>query len=378
MGYRVAMVGACPFPAPLGSQILLRDTAMALRDRGHEVHLVVYGYGVGAEPEGLLVHRCVGLPGVRKIASGPTVLKPVFDAALMSTLRRVVRRYQIELVHAHNYEGLLVALAAGKRPILYQAHNAMADELPYFLRPRPLARAFGRFLDRRFPRRADHILVPHHPLAAYLVACGCVPAKIWVLPPSCDAAAFPDRATAADPLPAVLYTGNLDPYQNLGFLVEVMRRVREARPNARLRVATPSRGALDEAEMVVTPDLDSLCHELAEDVVVVCPRVSWSGFPIKLLNAMAAARPVVACRSSAYLITPGHDGLIVDDNDVEGCCRAILRLLNDSELRGRLGSNARASIQARHDPRAYAAAIELLYDKLLGRARQGQNSPSNY
>ena len=118
--HRVAMVAACPYPVPQGSQVLLRDTALALHDRGHDVHLVVYGYGIGENHTGLPIHRCRHVPGARKTAAGPSLAKPVLDVALAATLRRVVRTHHLDVVHAHNYEGLLVALAAHTRPIVYQ------------------------------------------------------------------------------------------------------------------------------------------------------------------------------------------------------------------------------------------------------------------
>ncbi len=69
MSLRIAMVGACPYPVPQGSQVFLRDTARGLRARGHDVHLVVYGYGVGEDTSGLPLHRCARIPGARKTAA---------------------------------------------------------------------------------------------------------------------------------------------------------------------------------------------------------------------------------------------------------------------------------------------------------------------
>ena len=55
---RVAMVAACPFPSLRGSQVLIRDLAQSLADRGHEVHLVTYPEGESlAAVRGIRVHR---------------------------------------------------------------------------------------------------------------------------------------------------------------------------------------------------------------------------------------------------------------------------------------------------------------------------------
>src|SRR5690606_13121831 len=114
--YRIAMVAAKPFPVPQGSQVLVRQTAELVQSLGHEVHVVVYGYGAGETPAGLRVHRSTNVPGGRKTLAGPSWAKPFQDGAMVRILRRVIREHGIDIVHAHNYEGLLVALVAGHRP----------------------------------------------------------------------------------------------------------------------------------------------------------------------------------------------------------------------------------------------------------------------
>ncbi|MBN2311559.1 MAG: glycosyltransferase family 4 protein [Candidatus Hydrogenedentes bacterium] len=380
MTLRIAVVGACPYPVPQGSQVFLRDTASALRDRGHEVHLVVYAFGrVGEEGDGLAVHRCANLPLGRRTAAGPSLAKPAYDAALVRTLRRVVREHRIDAVYAHNYEGLAVALAARARPVVYQAHNAMADELPYYFRWKWAAGRFGGRLDRWLPRRADRVIAPHAALAEYLLACGCRPARVSVIAPAVDTAAFEPPCYGDEPAP-VLYTGNLDGYQNLGLLAEAMGRLRARVPEARLIVATAADGGtartrFPEAEIVATPDFASVRRVLATDAVVACPRVSWSGYPIKLLNAMAAGRPAVACRSAAHPLDDDATGLVVDDGDAEGFAEALARLVTERGLRERLGRAAREAAGARHDPAAAGAALEGVIASACGASEGRRGAP---
>lgn len=362
MTWRVAMVGACPYPVPQGSQVLLRDTARALHEAGHTVHLVVYGHGAGEVDDDFPVHRCRNVPGYRKTSAGPSIAKPLADAFLISTLKTVVREESIEIVHAHNYEGLLVALAARVRPVVYHAHNAMADELPWYFSGRRAARRFGAWLDRTVPKRADRIVVPHQALAEYLISKGCSAEKVSVIPPARVVTDF-EEPVYADAPAEVLYTGNLDAYQNLAFLKRAMDIVKATEPEARLVVATATENAapVRGAEVLRTPDLASLREVLARDVIVACPRVSWSGYPIKILNAMAAGRPVVACRSASGPITYGIDGVTVPDGDAEAFAEAILRLRFDRRLRECLGTAARETIRTLHKPALLARRLERVY-----------------
>jgi glycosyltransferase involved in cell wall biosynthesis len=364
MKLRVALVGACPYPVPQGSQIFLRDNALALKARGHDVRLVVYGYGVGRDHSGLPIHRCRRIPGEGKTKAGPSFRKPLQDLALAKTLRDVVRNERVDVVIAHNYEALLVGLLAGKRPLIYHAHNAMSDELPYYFSDSAMASRLGRWLDRSFPRRADRVIVPHRRLAGHLIVRGCDHTKVSIIPPPINVRDFePSEAGAA--LPPVLYTGNLDAYQNLGLLFAAMEQVRKRIPEARLQIATSEQAAYPDAEVVSVRGFDSLHRLLSEDSILAMPRVSWSGYPIKLLNAMAAGKAIVACRSAAYPLTDGADGLIVPDNDVSAFADALYDLLTDVKRRQELGRAARQTAERYHEPQSVGEQLEAVVSTAL-------------
>lgn len=368
MTLRIAMVGACPYPVPQGSQVFLRDNALALKERGHEVHLVVYGFGLGRDHSGLYIHRGRRFPGDSRTDAGPSFAKPLLDLDLVFKLREIVDHHKIDVVYAHNYEALLVALLAGKRPLIYHAHNAMSDELPYYFRYKAIPERFGRWLDKTFPRRADRIVVPHRRLAGHLIVRGCDHTKITVVPPPVDADLFEPAKVGTD-TPAVLYTGNLDTYQNLGLLFAAMKHVRRRVKDARLIVATNQEAEIPDAEIVKTLGFDALPRLLAQDSIFVVPRVSWSGYPVKLLNAMAAGKAIVACASAAYPVTHEENGLVVADNDEKAFADAILRLMGDPKLRAELGKKARATVLAHNRPEQTAEELEAVAVRLLEEGR---------
>lgn len=370
MTLRIALVGAFPYPVPQGSQIFLRDNALALKARGHEVHLVVYSYGQGRDQSGLTIHRCRHIPGEGKTAAGPSLAKPFQDLALAKKLREVVARHRIDAVIAHNYEALLVGLAAGKRPLIYHAHNAMSDELPYYFRWPLWPAKLGRWLDRTFPRRADRVIVPHQRLAGHLVVRGCDHTKISVVPPPLRASDFTPCEVGGG-LPPVLYTGNLDAYQNLGLLFASMERVRKRFPEARLLIATAESAEFPDAEVVSVKGFDALHRVLAADSVLALPRVSWSGYPVKILNAMAAGKAIVACRSAAYPLTDGVDGLVVEDDNPRYFAEALIALMTDAKLRKRLGVAARAKVEQEHQPEVVGEALERIVTEALDRRSGG-------
>ena len=106
--------------------------------------------------------------------------------------------------------------------------------------------------------------------------------------------------------------------------------------------------------------------------IFVFPPIWEEGFGIPPIEAMAAGIPIVASRSGALpeTVTEGETGFLVEKNDPEALAERILRLLNDDDLREKMGRAARR--------RALAIfAWERAADLLEARYRQLSREPSN-
>lgn len=71
------------------------------------------------------------------------------------------------------------------------------------------------------------------------------------------------------------------------------------------------------------------------------------GLPIVVLEAMAAARPVVATAVGdlPLVVKEGETGRLVPPNDSQALAAALIELLNNESLAARMGTAARASVQ---------------------------------
>ena len=372
------MVAACPFPSLRGSQVLVRELAESLAAAGHQVHVVTYPTAQHLVPvERISIHR---VPKLRALWTANPFgwQKLALDFMMFFVLLRVVRRKRIEIIHAHNLEGPLLAylvrLLTGV-PVVYHAHNALSDELPYYFRgrlTRAVARRAARVLDARVGRWADHSIALSDRLASFLAVRGAA-ARVSVIPPAVAVTAA--RETPARPasgLPTIVYSGNLDRYQNLDCLLAGFERVCAAEPRARLvlllhRAADP-RVARRAAELARLPGVSvrtvatfaAAARALRDADVLVCPRSSWSGFPIKVLNYMAAGRPIVQARGSAHALEDGVSGLLFDDDDPGALAKALLRVLRDPRLAERLGAGARETLRRHYLwPRVLPAVIDV-------------------
>ncbi len=89
---------------------------------------------------------------------------------------------------------------------------------------------------------------------------------------------------------------------------------------------------------------DDMPALMAASHVVCLPTYYGEGVPLVLIEAAAAARPIVAtdapgCRE---IVRDGENGLLVPGRDVEALTAALARLIENPALRRRLGAGGRA------------------------------------
>ena len=388
--YRVAIVAACPFPTLQGSQLLIRKLAEGLRSRGHETVVVTYG---GLEGRSQSPLRRIGRRlGFRAFGSGPRAVKLVLDAALLFRLLDVIARESIDVMHAHNYEAALIGLAARRLtgvPLIYHSHNALAEELPSYFRGRTarrVARALGALADHEVPRRADHCIAICRELVGFLRARGVGADAIEMIAPGGSPEEFPhcslaDAATIRARFgfgerPLLLYTGNLDGYQNLEMLLASIAIVRRTIGDALLVLAThatprdvpPVLRRLPPAVRIVTASDFTTVRDLIQVAdLALCPRQAWSGFPMKLLNYMAAAKAVVVSAGSAKAVRHGRNGVVVEEDGPEAYAAAIIALLADPARRRRLGAAARRTVEDEYGWGRVVDQVEATYHTVVRR-----------
>jgi glycosyltransferase involved in cell wall biosynthesis len=113
-----------------------------------------------------------------------------------------------------------------------------------------------------------------------------------------------------------------------------------------------------------TPETGEIYSAL--DIVTFPNQGVGLGRPV--LEAAMYGKPVVASGSDrgAGVMIPGKTGLLLDDASPRGIASALKLLIEDEELRLRLGDSAAEHARERFEPRRNARAVEAVYDELLG------------
>ncbi len=96
------------------------------------------------------------------------------------------------------------------------------------------------------------------------------------------------------------------------------------------------------------------------------------GLPVVLMEAMAMGLPCVATRITGIpeLIRDEVDGLLVDPGDEQSLALAIQRLVDDPELRLRLGRAGRERVREKFNLRRNGAALSEVFRRRLSGDRQ--------
>lgn len=160
----------------------------------------------------------------------------------------------------------------------------------------------------------------------------------------------PAVLTNSDP-PIIAFVGGMNYQPNADaafwFIEKVLPVIRETRPDVRLRVIgrdPPSalrRLAVKSEGIEVTGTVEEVLPLLRECVMLVVPLRAGSGVRLKIMESLSAGLPIVSTRIGAegLPLEDGADLLMADD--APAFAKAVLRLLEDPELRQSLAEKGR-------------------------------------
>ncbi len=118
--------------------------------------------------------------------------------------------------------------------------------------------------------------------------------------------------------------------------------------------------------VIFTGFTDDLAPTLRASDMLVCAS-DFESFGMAHLEAMACGVPVVSTNvgGPAETVLDGETGLLVPPRDSAALAAAVRHLLNDRDLRQRMGEAGRAHVLARLDVRHYTARFEQVLTQLV-------------
>ena len=235
---------------------------------------------------------------------------------------------------------------------------------------------------------SDAIICPSRVTRDYIASLGLNRKLVTVIPNGVSPSDF-----SASPLPArgerapvLLYIGTLADWQGLDIVIKALPKILEQQP---VRLQIVGRGRSRQRKMlakqirrlgveeyvVVQPAVPH--HEIpaliASADICVAPlglndrNVTQGACPIKLLEYMAAGRPMLASNMPIVreLVREDVDALLFSPNDPDDLARQTLALLNDFELSKRLAESASQRALSKFTWHESQKKLLKVYEKLL-------------
>jgi glycosyltransferase involved in cell wall biosynthesis len=316
---------------------------------------------------------------LRRVPELGREISPVADLRTLVTLTRIVREFRPDIVHTHPAKagtlGRAAARLGGVRTLVHTYHGTVFSG--YFGRAK--SRTFLE-IERALSRITTRIVAITPGQRREIIALGIGDErKVIEIPLGLELAPFlepPDQRAARHALdlpsdvPIVAIVARLVPVKDVSLFLRAMATVPppavavvvgDGELRAQLEAESSALGLSGRCRFVGW-QRDVATVYAAADVVALTSRNE--GSPVSLIEAMTAARAVVATSVGGVpdLVQTGTNGLLVPQGDAALFGAAVRSLIADPALRSRLGANARRTAYPAYDVSRLLANVTALYD----------------
>ena len=305
-----------------------------------------------------------------------------FDRKIWPALRDLVRRREIDIVHAHDHKTDLLTWALAKRePIIpvSTAHgfagDSWSEQIYYAVEKRLLA---------RFPR----VIAVSQPIRAELIRTGSHPDRVTLINNGIDHRRFRRDRSQRDAVRRDLgfasenvvigAVGRLESEKRFDLLLDAVAELRQRYPAVILAIAGEGRLRPDLEAKIAKLGLGQAARLLGHRSDVIALHHAFDifvqssereGTPNAVLEAMALETPAVATDvgGTRELMRDGVDGLLVPRHDVAALRDAFDRVLADPAAARARAHSARARVESELSFEQRMRKVQSVYEELMSK-----------
>jgi glycosyltransferase involved in cell wall biosynthesis len=323
-----------------------------------------------AETAGIEVH-CLTM------ADGEQAMGWISSLVALFRLTRYLIKIRPTIVHSFLFRANIISRVGAflaRVPLVISSVRVMGGEKDYY-----------HTVERVTSCMVDHYITVSDSVKEYLIEKGTIPPeKITTiyngvalngLTPEGEGGS-PDLLGVESNDSVILAVGRLHRQKGYDYLIRAIATVKREVPSVKLLIAGEGEEENDLKNLVKSLDLSKeviltgLCREVEKLLnfteLFVLPSL-WEGMPNAVLEAMAAAKPVVATRVGGVpeLVMDGETGILVPPEDSESLARAIVGLLRNTAQANSMGNAGRKRVQEHFSLREMVTKTDSLYQKLL-------------
>jgi len=305
----------------------------------------------------------------------------LYSIKLNNSLNELIRKYNIDIAHFHGVLGGVFLLRKLKVPVVYTAHHTCIQQYKKIKKRRLklVSRWLLSLLEKKSYKIADRIIaVSDFTRRAIVNGYKIDPKKIKVIPNGVDLKKFYKDETIKKIKNSLLFVGRLEKRKGIDFLVESMPLIIKENPKVKLFIA--GRGKLLQKlkqffkKNKILQNVDFLGFISDKDLVkwynraelVIVPSI-LEGFGITVIEAMACGTPVIGTNVEGIkgVIENNRNGVLVEYGNKKELASQIIRLLNSSQLRGKLAREGFKTVQEKYNWDNIVKDTICLYEKIL-------------
>ncbi len=303
-------------------------------------------------------------------------------ARLLPEIRRMHVAHPVDLIHAHS--ALPCGHAASllsrelKIPFVVTVHGLDASSI------RQVEGRAGRWcagVSQSVYRSACRVICVSEKVREQVIAATAGPVNTTVLYNGVDPQVFspPEREAGAQ---VVLSVGNLIPIKGHDLLLRAFAAIQGRLPALFSTLSLeiigdgPERARLQQLaqELRITANVNFRGRQSRRQVAEAMRRATvfalpsrYEGLGCVYLEAMSSGRPVIACQGQGIeeVIRPAVNGCLIAADDLEGFTDTLVILLQQTELRRKIGESARRTILQEFTLEQQAERLVQLYRKCL-------------
>lgn len=341
---KIGIVSPYAYPRPGGANDHIRNTYAHLREMGHQVRILTAPWGDDPPAQDIIqIGRAIAVPYNGSIG------RVTLSVRLEWLVRKVLARERFDILHHHEpfvpfLSFQLLDSAACPHVATFHAFGGFS---PSYWLGRPILQPYFDQLDGK---------IAVSPAARHFVS-RYFPSEYRIIPNGVEVEAFQQ----ATPFPEfrdgkvnILFVGRAEPRKGLFTLAQAYAKLKKRRENIRLVLCSsgpqlPAVRALLRAERVgdvffagrVSDEEKRRWYKTAD--ICCAPSTGRESFGIVLLEAMAAGRPIVASDIHGYktVVQRNVSALLVEPKDSGALAEALERLVDDPELRAKMGAAGR-------------------------------------
>lgn len=374
---RIALVSAYDFAYPGGVTNHIANLAHQLINMGHQVSILTPLSNTKVQD---LSEYVVPLGRPVPIRSGGSVARISLSAWLVPRIRKLLNNGGFDIVHLHEPLAVLLPLC-----VLYLSRSVNVGTFHAYHGTQRWYRVLYPVMKPAFDRLHGHIAVSE---PASKMNNRVFPAKYNIIPNGIDLPHFANASPLeefSDGKVNIVFVGRMEKRKGLRYLLEAYARLRQEFPDTRLIIVGPGRVSRGLKRFVKRNELkdvvftggvpyDDLPRYYHSADIFCAPATGHESFGIVLIEAMAAAKPIVATNIEGFrcVIRHGEQGLLVPPRDSRALANALTLLLRNPSLRKRMGERGRKGVE-QYDWKCVAARVVDYYETLLEKYGNGSS-----